>query len=144
MFLGCGGCAIENTLAGSGVLGGMWQCIGGMVVGRGGGCATDNTVEAVDGVVQRMTRGLWATAFGDMQRCCRGKGVGAMGSVVGGRHALVGRDCCRPLAQPRDSMTREERAALDEQNLLLKEGKRGLRRTPKWIFMRIKTDSCKA
>jgi hypothetical protein len=31
-----------------------------------------------------------------------------------------------------------------EQNLLLKEGKRGLRRTPKMDFMRIKTDSCKA
>jgi hypothetical protein len=31
-----------------------------------------------------------------------------------------------------------------EQNLLLKEGKRGLRRTPKWIFMIIKTNSCKA
>jgi hypothetical protein len=30
-----------------------------------------------------------------------------------------------------------------EQNLLLKEGKRGLRRTPKKMdFMRIKTDSC--
>ncbi len=33
---------------------------------------------------------------------------------------------------------------MDEQKLLLKEGKRGLRRTPKWIFMRIKTYSCKA
>ncbi len=34
--------------------------------------------------------------------------------------------CRRPLAQPRDSTMREECAALDEQNLLLKERKKGL------------------
>jgi hypothetical protein len=42
--------------------------------------------------------------------------------------------CRRPLAQPRNSTTREECAALYEQNLLLKEGKRGLHRTPRWIL----------
>ncbi len=46
--------------------------------------------------------------------------------------------CHRPLAQPRDSTMREECAALDEQNLLLKEGKRSLRRTPKWILWELK------
>ncbi len=91
MILGCGGCAIDNALASSSVLGGTCQCVGGMVGGRGG-CMTDNTVEAVDGVMQWMTRGLWAEVFGDMRLCCQVKGVGAMGGVVGGRHALVGHD----------------------------------------------------
>ncbi len=91
VFLGCGSCAIDNTLAGSSILGRTWWCVGGMVGGRGGS-ATDDTVKAVDRVVQQTTRGLWAAAFGDMRRCCRGKGVGATGGVVGGWHALVGHD----------------------------------------------------
>ncbi len=71
--------------------GGMWWCISSMV-GVRGGSATDDRVKAVDGVVRQMTRGSWATAFGDMRRCCQRKGVGATGGVVGGRHALVGHD----------------------------------------------------
>jgi hypothetical protein len=36
--------------------------------------------------------GPWHWGGGGPQRCCRGKGVGAMGGGVGGWHALVGRD----------------------------------------------------
>jgi hypothetical protein len=67
-------------------------CGGALAAWSGGEVATDNTVEAVDGVVRRTTQGSWAMAFGDMQWCFGGKGIGAMGGVVGGRHALVGRD----------------------------------------------------
>ncbi len=57
-----------------------------------GGCATDNMVEAGDGVVRRRTRGSWAEAFGDMQQHCLGKYSIALGGVLGGRYALAGSD----------------------------------------------------
>ncbi len=43
--------------------------------------------------------------------------------------------CCRPLAQPRDSTTRKERAALRWTKLLLKETKKGFVENIKMDFL---------
>jgi hypothetical protein len=48
------------------------------------------------------------------------------------------RHCCKPFVQPRDSTTREEHAAFDWTKTLVKEGKVGVPRIPKWILWALK------
>jgi hypothetical protein len=81
---------------------GQWRCGGGdlavhwaVLLGERQRCNRQHGGgSGGEGAVQRTSRGLWAMVFGTTRGCdgpCfGGKGGGATGGVVGGRHVLAG------------------------------------------------------